>query len=408
MWGAGAADVAGVGFLGLPANPDGTLELGAGATLVQEGRTFTVFNPAGTAVIDNGGWVVSEHPTFNSRFQWVLGNDVTEHRVPFGEPSGPAFPFAYTPAAPLPANTILSIATYRTAPDNTPYPVLPPQEVTHVRDQAGVDNSDNTVDRFWLVDLPDGAFTGDLLLAYAPAEDPLFGPGPIRAQRWSEAIGAWEFPLPGQSNPALREVAVPNVAFSNAFAPGNAHIWALAYENSPLPISLLHFHAEARDNSYVHCSWTTVSERDNDFFTVERSRDGLTFEDVGDVQGAGNSHTTLHYNFDDLRPHTGLSYYRLRQTDFDGSETWSQAVPVVITRDVDVSVFPNPNRGQFTILRSNADEALDLQLLDGAGRVVRQWSIPMGMDRLAVDLDAASGMYTVRWNGGQAKVIVGR
>lgn len=394
--------------VGLPTTANGTLELGVGGTLVQEGSTFTVFNPAGTAVVDNGGWVVSEEPSFNSRFQWTLGNDLTEHRVPFGEPSGPSFPFAFTPAAALPANTILSISTYRTAPDNTAYPILPPQEVTHVRDQAGNDNSDNTVDRYWLVDLPDGAFTGDLLLGHAPIEDPLFGPGPIRAQRWNEATIGWDATLPGQSNPALRQALVPAVPFSNAFAPNNAHIWALAYELSPLPITLLHFGAEAKDNSYVHCTWTTANEQDNEFFTVERSRDGSIFEDIGEVTGAGNSLSTLYYSFDDLRPYTGLSYYRLRQTDFDGTETWSQAVPVMITRDVDVSVFPNPNRGQFTILRSNAEEALDMHLMDGAGRLVRQWTMPIGMDRLAVDLDAASGLYTLRWNSGQAKVSVGR
>jgi len=395
--------------VGLPGDATGTLVLGPGATLQQEGRTFTVFNPAGTAVVDNGGWVVSEHPTFNSRFQWALGADVSEHRVPFGEPSGPAFPFAYTPTAPLPDNTILSISTYRTAPDNTPYPVLPPQEVTHVRDQFGADNSANTVDRFWLVDLPDGAFTANLLLGHAPVEDPLLGPGNIRAQRWNEAMVAWELPLPGQSNPALRQALVPAVAFSNAIAPDNAHIWAMAYELTPLPITLLHFTAEAKDNALVHCSWATANEQDNDFFTVERSRDGSTFEEVGMVPGAGTSFSTLHYAFDDLRPHTGLSYYRLRQTDLDGTATWTPAVPVWIhARDV-LSVFPNPNRGQFTILRSRADNDLHLQLTDGTGRLVRHWTMVPFVERLEVDLrDAAPGMYTLRWADGQAKVSVVR
>jgi hypothetical protein len=392
--------------VGLPSQADGTLDLGSGSRLLLEGHTFTVFNPAGTAVIDNGGWVTSE--SLASRFQWALGADISEHRVPFGPPAGPAFPFAYTPAAAMAANTILSVATYQSAPDNTAYPITAVQEVTHVRDVAGNDNSDNTVDRFWLVDLPTGAFTGNLLLGYAPAEDPLAGPGPIRAQRWSESMVAWEAPQPGQSNPALREVLVPAVFFSDGVFPDNEHIWALSYENTPLPISLLHFDAVAKDNSFVHCTWTTASEQDNDHFTVERSRDGNTFEAIGDVPGAGTSYTALDYAFDDLRPYTGVSYYRLRQTDFDGTETWSQAVPVLITKGVAVSVFPNPNDGRFTILRDDAASELQLQLLDASGRVVRQWVMPTGVDRQAVDLGTASGLYTLRWNGGQAKVSVGR
>ena len=59
----------------LPGQPDGTLELGSGCALLLENQTFTVFDPLGTAVVDNGGWVASE--SLNSRFQWALGNDVT-------------------------------------------------------------------------------------------------------------------------------------------------------------------------------------------------------------------------------------------------------------------------------------------------------------------------------------------
>jgi hypothetical protein len=116
----------------------------------------------------------------------------------------------------------------------------------------------------------------------------------------------------------------------------------------------------------------------------------------------------LDYAFDDIRPYTGVSYYRLRQTDFDGTRTWSQAVPVLFTKGVAVSVFPNPNDGRFTILRDDAASELQLQLLDASGRIVRQWAMPTGVDRQAVDLGTASGLYTLRWNGGQAKVSVGR
>ncbi|MBK9176696.1 MAG: hypothetical protein IPM46_10265 [Flavobacteriales bacterium] len=389
--------------VGLPGQLDGTLQLGALLSL--EGRTFTVFNPAASAVAHTGGWVASE--SLPSRFQWALGNDVSEHIVQFGEPLGPPIPFGFTPAAPYTEGTLLSVSTYRSAPDNTTYPITVNQQVTNMAGAVLLDNSPNTADRFWLVDLPNGNFTGTLRLSFAPAEDPQFGPGNCRAQRWLESGGTWQYPpLPGQSNPATREVLVPNVLFSETIAPTNEHIWALAYDNSPLPISLLHFGAEAKDNTTVQCAWTTVSEQNNDYFTVERSRDGLSFEDVGMVDGAGTTFATQHYTFDDARPYSGLSYYRLRQTDFDGSETWSQAVPVIFTASVDVMVFPNPNRGQFTIQRSETREDLDLLLLDAAGRTVRTWRMAVGVDRLAVEEDLANGMYTLRWPGGQVRVSV--
>lgn len=392
--------------VGLPGQMDGTLQLGALLSL--EGRTFTVFNPAASAVSHTGGWVASE--SLPSRFQWALGNDVGEHVVQFGEPLGPAIPFGFTPTAPYPDGTLLSVATYRSAPDNTAFPVTPNQQVTNISGATLPDNSPNTADRFWLVDLPNGSFSGTMRLSFAPAEDPQFGPGNCRAQRWMQSNGTWQYPpLPGQSNPAIREVRVPNVLFSDGLAPTNEHIWALAYDNSPLPIELIHFTAEPTSERHVRCSWTTATELNNDHFTIERSRDGLRFEAIGTMPGAGTSLAPRDYEWPDRMPHAGLSYYRLRQTDHDGSNTLSQVVPVLLDAQGPViAVFPNPNNGTFTIVRGEAEDVLHLELLDASGRMVRQWLMPQGLDRESITMDGASGLYMLRWNGGQLRVSVGR
>ncbi len=392
--------------VGLPGQADGTVQIGALLSL--EGRTFTVFNPLGSAVTHTGGWVASE--SLQSRFQWALGNDVSEHRVLFGEPLGPAIPFAFTPAAPYPDGTLLSVATYRSAPNNTAFPITANQQVTNMAGAIALDNSPNTANRFWLVDLPNGSFTGTLRLSFAPAEDPQFGPGNCRAQRWLESGGTWQYPpLPGQSNPATREVLVPNVLFTDGFAPTNEHIWALAYDNSPLPIELIAFDAKTTPQREVRCTWTTATELNNDFFTVERSRDGLDFHSVGEVDGAGTRHAPRDYTFVDRDPFTGLSYYRLRQTDFDGSSTLSQVVPVMIDASgAVVLVYPNPNNGAFTIARSAAESDEAFELLDASGRVVRQWLMPQGAEREQVTMDGASGLYMLRWQSGQARVCINR
>ncbi len=91
---------------------------------------------------------------------------------------------------------------------------------------------------------------------------------------------------------------------------------------NPLPIELLHFTASSND-SEVLLSWATASEINNDFFTLERSADMRSVEIIGHVQGAGNSNQTLTYQFTDPHPLTGINYYRLKQTDFDGSYEYS-------------------------------------------------------------------------------------
>lgn len=93
----------------------------------------------------------------------------------------------------------------------------------------------------------------------------------------------------------------------------------------PLPVSLLDFTVVLnKNNNAVDVNWKTASEKDNDYFTIERSIDGHTFEPIKNINGAGNSNTILKYYFTDENPVTGTSYYRLKQTDFNGDFTRSK------------------------------------------------------------------------------------
>lgn len=97
---------------------------------------------------------------------------------------------------------------------------------------------------------------------------------------------------------------------------------------NPLPIELLSFTANFNSNNKVDLKWSTASETNNDYFTIERSEDGIEFYSVNLVDGAGNSSSTLNYFTIDNEPLTGVSYYRLKQTDNDGNYSYSQIVSV--------------------------------------------------------------------------------
>jgi len=87
--------------------------------------------------------------------------------------------------------------------------------------------------------------------------------------------------------------------------------------DTTLPIELLTLSSEVKSDR-VMLNWTTGTEINNDFFTIERSRDSYGWEVLGFVNGAGNSSTPKSYTFNDIHPLDGLAYYRLKQTDFDG------------------------------------------------------------------------------------------
>lgn len=97
---------------------------------------------------------------------------------------------------------------------------------------------------------------------------------------------------------------------------------------STLPIELLEFNAK-RNDRYVDLTWQTASETNNNYFTVEKSIDGLNFSSIGNLSGAGNSSSVLSYKLIDSSPtQDRISYYRLKQTDYDGTFTYSDIVSV--------------------------------------------------------------------------------
>jgi hypothetical protein len=103
--------------------------------------------------------------------------------------------------------------------------------------------------------------------------------------------------------------------------------------STPLPIGLLSFTAAAKEKQ-VEIKWCTVSEKNNDYFTIERSASGVGFTELIRIAGAGTYSGILNYSTIDHNPFSGKSYYRLKQTDFDGLFTYSNIAPVQFNENI--------------------------------------------------------------------------
>ncbi len=123
-----------------------------------------------------------------------------------------------------------------------------------------------------------------------------------------------------------------------------------------LPIELLDFNA-IKNSNVIDINWATAAEINNDFFTIEKSSNGLEFETVTIVKGAGNSSNKIEYYTVDDNPYKGISYYRLKQTDYDGKFTFSKLVAVDFTEtsnNLSFDIFPNPiSQNESTNIRIN-------------------------------------------------------
>lgn len=162
----------------------------------------------------------------------------------------------------------------------------------------------------------------------------------------------------------LRDLAVTNNNSNNVSI-------LLNCTSVPLPVELISFSAEQTGSS-VSLAWTTATELNNDYFTVERSTDGTGYEQIAKVKGAGNSSQEIQYSTSDEKPVEGVNYYRLKQTDFNGRYEYSPVVAVPVSHAGEFAVFPNPGTGIFFV--SSPAEITAIEVYDAFGeRVFFEW-----------------------------------
>ncbi len=208
--------------------------------------------------------------------------------------------------------------------------------------------------------------------------------------------------------------ATPSVPSSGStgFQVGYSGISGFAIFNlvnsAAIPVELMTFKANAKGTVNV-LDWATATERNNREFVIERSTNGIDFQQIGSVKGNGNATVVHNYTFiDKLTPLPILSgssisitaYYRLRQVDFDGKETVSKTVAVAREGQGKVNInkiYPSVTSDYLTV-DMTANGATALTITDMLGRVVRTQSLGDNNGSILHRLDVstlASGLYFV-------------
>ncbi len=161
--------------------------------------------------------------------------------------------------------------------------------------------------------------------------------------------------------------------------------------SNPLPVELISFSAEPKENS-VQLNWQTASEIDNDYFQIWRSKDAVNFEEITRVNGAGNSNQLLSYSVEDSNPFSGWNYYKLTQVDFDGTTWESDLKSVFFEPDNDVQIYPNPT-AEFINVKHNG-EVKSYSILDINGHVLVKNNFENDQLEQKIDLSSFSpGTY---------------
>jgi hypothetical protein len=179
---------------------------------------------------------------------------------------------------------------------------------------------------------------------------------------------------------------------------GSDCVFTFTGTNISLPIDILSFKARY-DGEQVNINWSTAKEKNNDYFTIERSTDGERFEAIALVKGANNSTIRTDYRTVDKTPALGTNYYRLTQTDYNGDTRHSGIDVVTIDENSIFSVIPNPTSGSAKVnYHCSEGEACVLTVYNTNGVPVstQTFSCEKGLNSTRIDLtDKTKGIYIV-------------
>lgn len=165
----------------------------------------------------------------------------------------------------------------------------------------------------------------------------------------------------------------------------------------PLPVSMLFFKA-THNNSKMELAWATASELNFDYFSIERSNDGNSFREIGQVSGHGTSDSRHDYSFEDVNPVAGKMYYRLKNVDFDGYIEYSNIVSADFVQSKKVNIYPNPITNGNVNIQFNfvPDQHIQFMITDMMGKVKGSQSWNSGEDQFVIPISLEPGTYIIK------------
>ncbi len=366
--------------LSTPANVSGALTLTDGIVYTTATNLLTVLNggtsTAGSAISYVDGWMKK---VGNAAFVFPLGDGTKWARLGISAPG---------------AATDAFTAIYNAVPYGTLTPVALPNyyvsSMEHWICDRTVGASNVFVTLYWESGTFSGinTFTSDLHVA-----------------RYDGAT--WQDHGSGTMTGGVAAGSIRTSAVVTSFSPFTFASVSASLATNPLPIELLNFTANYNGQS-VDVTWNTATEVNNNYFDVERSVDAENFASIKKVPSkasGGNSSYTLSYGMNDADVKEGVYYYRLKQTDFDGSVSYSGIVSVTIESvNAVFTIKPNPTTSMSDVIYfCENNESANVNVYDTRGRLIISKTINCvkGENVTSIDLgEQPDGLFYITLTAG--------
>ncbi|MDD3877680.1 MAG: Ig-like domain-containing protein [Bacteroidales bacterium] len=364
-------------------------------------NTLIIENNQPSSIVRDLGFIYAEFNSTSlySKVRWNIGNLVENYTIPFGKSEAEYIPLRLDiKSNHMSSEAYLDFSTYGTESDNYPAPLM----VEHLGEFS---DGLRIADRYWYIgdsgddETPYLSVEGEITFTYLSDELGDIFESDMIAQRYNprpdSSFGVWadliysqnlfsdwtnhgfsvNSPIPSGGNTGTFTTSYVDTAqFFN--------VWVLSDINNPLPIKLLKFEAECQ-NDVVELNWITATEINNHFFTIEKSTDGYNWEVIATVLGANNSSTDKYYSYNHNNPEGLISYYRLKQTDYDGkTELFNTVIANCgVSENENILVYPNPATDNLNIYLQNLEESgFNLRLSDAIGNIVYTHDVNKNVD----------------------------
>ncbi|HET6226170.1 MAG TPA: T9SS type A sorting domain-containing protein, partial [Bacteroidia bacterium] len=373
-------------------NNDAYVVLSNSAYLVVDNSNSNAISLQGT-----GGNLISELET--NCIKWNISTSTGSYTIPFTKSSGNKIPLtvAITGAGVGSGNILFSTYGGATWNNNT----YKPSDVMNMTSSCCANNSAFVIDRFWKIDAvgytskPSGTLTFTYLDAEHTATGNTITESNLRAQRFNTTLASWDISPQGSINTSTNKVTSVAITSSNFF-----RSWTLTDNVSPLPIELVSFTVNC-DQDNRNLNWITASESNNDYFTIERSTDGLSWVTLSIIKGAGSSTMPIEYSSTDPEWKQGECYYRLKQTDFDGHYTYSAIIPSDCSSPCiqDIKILKDPSNNPQVTFISTCSGNVDFYIYNSLGQLLfkQRAIIDVGENNIPFRFNTLSaGLYILK------------
>ena len=333
-----------------------------------------VDNSNSNAVTSTGNGQIRSEGQFNI-LKWNVENGTGNYVVPFADGSGNLLPLTLNVTGAGSSDGAIEFSMYGTGQDNLPLPAgvtsIAHTDIPNDGQPAPPADGAKLYDRYWFINANSYSTqpSGTMDFTYNPANqsgDLIAGTTQMQAQ------------FHNGTNWVINQMGIDDLSGGIAgvpFSDGSFFsTFTLVESGAALPITLISFNAvwQNEDQSVARVFWSTASELNNERFEIQRSKDGLNWFKIDEVAGAGTSVHTINYQILDKRPLMGVSYYRLKQVDTDGTATYSNIVSLNKDQtDPAIAVYPNPATNNFHMYFSGFEtETVEVNILDNSGRSV--------------------------------------